>query len=57
MALTAQLGPEEATTRDFANIGNFTPKVFSQKSAISLPVPGSCWPKSLEGKPSTTRPR
>src|SRR5205085_12171105 len=39
-----------------ANIGNLTPKVFSQKSAISLLLPDSC-AKSLEGKPSTTSPR
>ena len=31
-------------------------EVLKQKSAISLLLPGSCWPKSLDGKPSTTNP-
>ena len=43
-------------TDDLANIGNFTLKVFSQNSAISLLLPVSC-EKSLDGNPSTTKPR
>src|SRR3990167_683926 len=38
-----------------ANMGKRTPKVLSQNSAISLLLPVSC-EKSLDGKPSTTRP-
>ena len=38
------------------NIGNFTPNVLSQKSAILALLSGSC-EKSLLGKPNTTKPR
>ena len=43
-------------TAELANMGKRTPKVFSQNCAISWLLPFSCR-KSLEGKPSTTRPR
>ena len=42
-------------TAVLANMGNFTPKVFSQKSAISLLLLFSC-AKSFDGKPSTLKP-
>jgi ferrous iron transport protein A len=48
--------PGPATTV-LANIGNATPYVLKHKSAICFAEPGSCCPKSLDGKPRTTSPR
>src|SRR5204863_4400970 len=43
-------------TCNLSNIGKLTSYLLEQNSLISSFVPGSCEPKSLQGKPSTLKP-